>query len=339
MPEPGRRRRPPRRGRAHGASFDPGAALDRHLPMMLREARRWSICEDDAHDAVQAAAERFLHRHERVDPVTVGGWLRTVARNEALRVRDRRVRHVVELDLDGPGVASDGDGPEDRAARDEELAIAREALLGLKPAERQALWLQAQGLSYEEIADQLGWTRTKVNRNVAEGRARLRKSFRGLVGGEACAAAGPRIERLAAGEASGDDLRLLRPHVRRCPSCRARLRRARGGPLALVPAWLLALLPWAGRAGGTPAGGRGRVAELVAERVTGLLPGVSGAATEVGLAVAGVAATAAIGAGVVAGSSAGPEPAPRPATVARAPTGAPAPSFVGAAAGGSARAA
>ena len=38
-----------------------------------------------------------------------------------------------------------------------------------------ALILQAQGYSYAEIQQLCGWTYTKVNRCLAEGRARLRQ--------------------------------------------------------------------------------------------------------------------------------------------------------------------
>ena len=36
--------------------------------------------------------------------------------------------------------------------------------------------LQAQGYSYAEICERCGWTYTKVNRCLAEGRARLRSA-------------------------------------------------------------------------------------------------------------------------------------------------------------------
>jgi DNA-directed RNA polymerase specialized sigma24 family protein len=47
--------------------------------------------------------------------------------------------------------------------------------LELKPQERLALFLQGQGYSYAEIQRLCGWTYTKVNRCLAEGRERLRE--------------------------------------------------------------------------------------------------------------------------------------------------------------------
>ncbi|WP_169738413.1 sigma-70 family RNA polymerase sigma factor, partial [Patulibacter minatonensis] len=271
---------------------------------MFAVARRVSICDDDAHDAVQAAAERFLGHLDRVDPETVGGWLCTVARNEALRVRERRVRNGEIGEDDDRVLADRGDGPDDLVVREEELAVAREALGRLKPQERLALWMQAEGRSYDEIAEELSWTRTKVNRSITEGRASLRKVLTGIATGEGCALAAPRIDRLAAGAASPEDLRELRPHLRRCTACRARLRRARGGRWSVLPPIVVAWVPWAGRGGGAPTPARTRVGEFLAERLAIVLPASTGAVSEVGIAVTTGLAVAALGAGVVAGGSA-----------------------------------
>lgn len=275
---------------------------------MLRRARRFSLCEDDAHDAVQAAAERYLLHHRRVAPDTRVGWLVTVTRNEALRIRNSRLR------TDGPDpdehqLPHHGDSPAELAEREEDLDLAREALAALKPQERQALMLQAEGHSYDEIADRLAWTRTRVNRNLTEGRARLRDQVRGIAAGESCARAKPRIDRLARGEATADDLIALRPHLRRCTSCRARLRRARGGQWVAVPPVLLGWLPWVGRLGGTPPT-RTRVGTLVADRIATLLP-AGGSVSEAGLAVtAGVATALAAGTLVVTSETTSDRPRP-----------------------------
>jgi RNA polymerase sigma factor (sigma-70 family) len=296
-------------------------ALRDHHDLMLRRARRLSLCDDDAHDAVQAAAERYLRYHQRVDPETLTGWLVTVTRNEALRIRTGRVR-IEGPDPDEHQLPHHGDSPAELAERGEALDIAREALAALKPQERQALLLQAEGHSYDEIADQLDWTRTRVNRNITEGRARLRDQVRGIAAGEGCARAKPRIERLVRGEASADDLLALRPHLRRCISCRARLRRARGSHWVAVPPVLLGWLPWVGlravrRRPPAPAShppARPRVGTLVADRIATLLPAGGNVVSEAGLAVtAGVAATA-LAAGTIAATNDAPTDPPRPVT-------------------------
>jgi hypothetical protein len=44
-----------------------------------------------------------------------------------------------------------------------------------EPNEHKALGLVAAGYRYQEIMEMTGWTYTKVNRLVAEGRDRLRR--------------------------------------------------------------------------------------------------------------------------------------------------------------------
>jgi len=67
------------------------------------------------------------------------------------------------------------DGGTAEAVERQEASSERLALLTyLKPDERRALLLLALGYSYKEIATRNGWTFTKVNRCIAEGRAALR---------------------------------------------------------------------------------------------------------------------------------------------------------------------
>jgi DNA-directed RNA polymerase specialized sigma24 family protein len=55
-------------------------------------------------------------------------------------------------------------------------AEARRRVGRLKPDQRTALIMRLAGFSYKEIAGARGWTGTKVNRCVTEGRAALRKT-------------------------------------------------------------------------------------------------------------------------------------------------------------------
>ena len=69
-----------------------------------------------------------------------------------------------------------GRGPaEVTADRDLDERI-RDQIRQLKPDERTALGLLGLGYSYEEICSLRGWSYTKVNRCVSEGRARLREA-------------------------------------------------------------------------------------------------------------------------------------------------------------------
>src|SRR5919107_4547215 len=134
--------------------------VTRHAAALLRTARRYSLCADDAHDAYQRALEIFLTRAGRLRRETAVNWLHQVVKHEALAVREARARLVASDDVepDGADVAT----PEDRVVSLDRTQRAAEALSRLKPHEVQALWLKAQGLSYQEIAARQSWTYTNL---------------------------------------------------------------------------------------------------------------------------------------------------------------------------------
>ena len=68
---------------------------------------------------------------------------------------------------------------EDKLAAEERVRRSAEALRALKPDEAKALMLKAHGLSYEEIGARCGWSYTKVNRSITEGRRRFLSAVRG----------------------------------------------------------------------------------------------------------------------------------------------------------------
>ena len=96
-----------------------------------------------------------------------------VTKREALAVRRERERLLsAELSDAAPGVTL---CPAERAERREWAHERARSLHRLKPDERRALVLRAEGYSYAEISELNGWTYTKTNRCLAEGRARLRQ--------------------------------------------------------------------------------------------------------------------------------------------------------------------
>jgi RNA polymerase sigma factor (sigma-70 family) len=156
--------------------------LARHGAALLRAAERVSLCHDDAEDALQRSIEILLTKAPGGDLGRLVAWMRVVVRREALAVRRKRERQLNP----GDGVAwpveaiiCDRAGPGEQLERRERVARAARLLAVLKPQERRALALRAQGYSYAEISQITGWTHTKVNRCLAEGRARLRELARG----------------------------------------------------------------------------------------------------------------------------------------------------------------
>jgi RNA polymerase sigma factor (sigma-70 family) len=213
------------------ADFDDRAAarveavLRRHHGRLLWIARRWSGSADDAEDALQRAMEIYVRRLDSLDPATELAWLKVVVRNEAIAIRRGR-SDGAPLDgdelterLPSPGAAVD-----ERAERDERLARSLEALARLKPDERTALLLKAEGFSYREIGERLGWTYTKVNRAITEGRRRFLGVFANIESGEECERFAPTLLALVQGAAPADDVIALRPHLRHCAACRATVR-------------------------------------------------------------------------------------------------------------------
>src|SRR4051794_41188434 len=195
--------------------------ITRHAAALLRTARRHSACADDAHDAYQRALEIFLTRAGRLRRETVVNWLHQVVKHEALAIREARRRLVASEDVEPDGHVAT---PEERVVAIDRTQRAAEALSRLKPQEAQALWLKAQGLSYQEIAERQAWSYTKVSRCVSEGRKAFLARFAGLEAGEECARWAPVVSALVDGEASAREAREVRRHLRHCAGCRATMR-------------------------------------------------------------------------------------------------------------------
>lgn len=213
----------------------------RNEAALRRTARRYSLCTDDAEDALQRGLEILLRKAPTDDPRQLIKWTQTVVKHEALAIRRER-----ENTLAGPAalraehdaedwvalLPASADGPPERAERREAIARSREALRALKPQELRALTLLAEGYSYVEIGEVTGYSQTKVNRCLAEGRERFRKLIARSEGGERCREMQPSISAFCDGEAKAEALDELREHLRACPHCRATLRAYRAAPAA-----------------------------------------------------------------------------------------------------------
>ena len=71
--------------------------------VLRRLARRYSLCADDAEDALQRGLEILLRKAPTEDPRELIKWMQTVVRHEALAIRKER-----ELTLAGPAAESSG---------------------------------------------------------------------------------------------------------------------------------------------------------------------------------------------------------------------------------------
>jgi RNA polymerase sigma factor (sigma-70 family) len=220
--------------------------VDRHDAVFRRTARRYSICADDSEDAYQRALEILLTKAPPIEGDALVRWMQTVTKREALAVRRQRERHLGSprrsrddddrdpLEL----IASESPGPNDQLARRERVARSGEALRALKPQEVRALTLKAQGYSYAEIGEMTGWSYTKINRCMAEGRKRFLQVFADIEQGRRCEELATALSALADGEGANGSTDAVKFHLRSCAACRAKLRAYRA-----VPGKVFDLLP------------------------------------------------------------------------------------------------
>lgn len=294
-------------------------ALDtfaRHETVLRRTAQRYSICADDADEALQRGLEILLNKAPSEDARELVRWTQTVVKHEALAVRAER-----ERTLAGPAAATpvpgredwvamlpdEVAGPAERAERHEAVERSREALATLKPQELRTLGLLAEGYSYREIADITGYSARKVNRAIAEGRERFRHFLLRREGGARCAELAPLLSAFADDEAAAADVATLREHLHTCPHCRATLRAYRAAPGAAA-----ALLPIVPPARGAIVGRLHDAYAALATRVGGgsggasdsTLGGIAAAGGTRGAGMAALAKALAICAGTVGGAAA-----------------------------------
>ena len=238
--------------------------LERFRTQMLATARRYSADPHDAEDALQRTAEIVLGRPLTGTDDELCRWLRTTVKREALAIRRHRERAVPSGEPAGlPEPAVGPPEVHERAERAERLRVGAQALSRLKPQEVRCLVLKAEGFSYEEICAATGFSYTKVNRCLTEGRRAFVQGVASIESGAECDRVAPHLSRLADGEATAADLAAVRPHLRGCLACRATLRDYR-----TVPARVAALAPPAALA----------TAGVDAGPLRGLLESLTGAA-------------------------------------------------------------
>jgi RNA polymerase sigma factor (sigma-70 family) len=216
--------------------------IAQHERALKQTARRYSLCADDAEDAYQRAMEILLTKAPTEQPRELSRWTHTVIRHEALAIRRNRERLLgnpaTAESREGGGAvdwveliptAAD-DGPDRRVERRETIARSREALQALKPAELRALTLLAEGYSYAEIGQRTGWSYTKINRCLSEGRERFRSLVSRSEDGSRCAEMSPILSAFCDGETSEAEAAAVQEHLRACVHCRAVMRAYRATP-------------------------------------------------------------------------------------------------------------
>jgi RNA polymerase sigma factor (sigma-70 family) len=224
------------------ADIEP-AALDlvrRHGAQIMSCARRYAATPEDAEDAYQRGLEILLTKAPSTSADDLVPWLKTVVKHEAFALRKQREKHGLPTEDDDSAPAAHD--THEHVERLDQLQRGAEAMQRLKPQEVRCMLLLAEGHSYAEICEITGFSYTKVNRCLAEGRLSFQRRVEGIESGAECERLAPLISAAADGEAEAADMLALRRHMRNCLACRAALRDARSVPArvaALAPAGLV----------------------------------------------------------------------------------------------------
>ena len=147
-------------------------------------------------DAEEIAATALLRAYQSPPPAHRDSewraWLSTVARNVWIDARRRRELRLVTADGVLESVASDDASVDQIAATAEEARQICAAIALLPPAQRAAIYLrEVRGLSYEEIAAQLGITIMAATAILQRARGTVKQRRGALSGGLSALAFSP----------------------------------------------------------------------------------------------------------------------------------------------------
>lgn len=156
-------------------STDWARVYDEVFPDLVRYLYRKVWDAERARDLAQEAFARSLGR----EPNDPRSWVFTVAANLArdeARTEIRRRRHLTLIRVERETEPAPAD-PLERLERKEVGERARAALGRLGDRDREALLLRDAGLSYRELAEQLGLSIGAVGTTLARARRRLVEAF------------------------------------------------------------------------------------------------------------------------------------------------------------------
>ena len=133
-----------------------------------------------ADEVVQEVMLRVWHKAGLYDPHRAGvtAWIFTIARNARVDMVRREQRPVPEELKEDPGAEPDAGQV---VALEQEADALREALAGLKPAQREVIERAYLGeLTHQELSDATGLPMGTIKSRIRLGLERLRHELRGL---------------------------------------------------------------------------------------------------------------------------------------------------------------
>jgi RNA polymerase sigma-70 factor, ECF subfamily len=153
---------------------------ERYGDTVFTMAFRLTGDRDEARDLAQDVFVRVYRNLDRYQPGTFEGWLYRITKNLFLdRVRRRKRVRLVPLPEEEWRQPSESDpGPAERAEAGVLRGDLETALNELPPSFRTAVILcDVRGLTYEEIAESLGWPIGTVRSRIHRGRKALRAAL------------------------------------------------------------------------------------------------------------------------------------------------------------------
>jgi RNA polymerase sigma-70 factor, ECF subfamily len=153
---------------------------ERYGDTVFTMAYRLTGDRDEARDLAQDVFVRVYRNLDRYQPGTFEGWLYRITKNLFLdRVRRRKRVRLVPLPEEEWRQPSESDpGPAERAEAGVLRGDLEIALNELPPSFRTAVILcDVRGLTYEEIAQSLGWPIGTVRSRIHRGRRALRAAL------------------------------------------------------------------------------------------------------------------------------------------------------------------
>jgi RNA polymerase sigma-70 factor (ECF subfamily) len=149
-----------------------------HAPLVRFLARRLG----DTDWAEEIAQETFVRAMRQETIASERSWLFAVASNLVRDETRKDARHRARLEtLREQSRADDVVEPEPTSMeRDDERALARDAVAQLAERDRDALLMREEGLSYEEIAAALDLSVGSVGTTLSRARRRLMEAYESL---------------------------------------------------------------------------------------------------------------------------------------------------------------
>jgi len=149
-----------------------------HAPLVRYLTRRLG----DRDWAEEIAQETFLRALRQETISSERSWLFAVATNlvrDDARKQSRQRKQLELLRVEAEAHVSVDPEPTSME-RDEERALARQAVESLAEKDRLALLMREEGLDYDEIAAALNITRSSVGTTLSRARRRLAEQFEAL---------------------------------------------------------------------------------------------------------------------------------------------------------------